>query len=258
MPKKNKILAEYERVETSCRIRATDQFTPYETRLRSLTVDVILAEEDQRRRIAQGLHDQVGHALALAKLKILTLSSSEKSTGKQTAIIEICGYLDEAISATRALTFDLSSPVLHEVGLAAALEALGEQLEGQTDLKFHFRSDSVKERIAKEIEIIVYRTVEELVLNVVKHADARNFYVSMRSMQDTVRVSVGDDGVGLPAQDKESLPEPHGNFGLFSIRARIEQLGGWFDIGARLEGGTRAVFVVPILFNDSGTRLSST
>ena len=254
MLKNNKSSAEYARVESCCSSDKSHKFVgeplhAHDSKLRSLTVDVILAEEAERRRIAQGLHDKVGHALALAKMKALMLKASAQAGEEKQAIVEICDYLDEAISATRALTFDLSSPVLHEVGLVAALQALGEQLDEQTNLKFHFDCELFDESVAAEIGIIIYRSVEELVLNIIKHAGAKRFRICVCPVAEGIQVSVDDDGVGLSGLDAEGLPEPHGKFGLFSIRTRIEQLGGRFAIESLPEGGTRAVIVVPTVMN---------
>jgi len=231
------------------------QLTQYQNRLKSLTIDMVLAEEDERRRIAQGLHDQVGHALALAKMSACTLRTSEHPPAARRSIADICGFLDEAINHTRALTFKLSSPVLYEVGLEAALQALGEQLEEQTNLRIHVDCDPAPGPMPEEVAVIIYRMVEELLFNVFKHAQAHNVMVRTHRIGGGLQISVDDDGVGLAPSEAGELPGSSGRFGLFSIRARIEQLGGRFDIGTSGMGGAHAALIIPVFWKEQPSRL---
>lgn len=235
-----------------------EQLMQYQKKLKSLTVDTVLAEERERRRIASGLHDQVGHTLALTKMKISALRASRHPADTAKTIADICSSLDEAIGVTRTLTFDLSSPVLYEVGLKAALQTLGEQLEEQTKLRFHFECDRTPTSMAEETAIIIYRIVEELLFNVLKHAHAHNVRVGVHRIGDVSQVSVEDDGLGLTPSEIEGLPGANGGFGLFSIRARIEPLGGRFDIGMSDMGGVRTVLSVPTALNETSSRGSPT
>lgn len=223
-----------------------EQLAQYQDKLKSLTIESVLAEERERRRVAQGLHDQVGHALALAKMKASSLAASECLPDAQQMMPDLIGYLNEAISATRTLTFELSSPVLHEVGLEAALQSLGEQLQHETKISFHFESDPPRTPMIQETSVIIYRIVEELLFNVLKHARAHNVHVCVHRAGNSLQVNVEDDGMGLKPSEDGELLKSHGRFGLFSIRARIEQLGGQFHIGPSDMGGVRADLIVPI------------
>lgn len=234
------------------RKRADEQLARYRGKLESLAVTSVLAEERERRRIANGLHDQVGHSLALAKLKTATLHASVKDTQSQKLIDDIDRCLDETINVTRALVFELSSPVLYELGLVAALETLGDRIEEQTELKLVIESDPVTIPVSEETAIMIYRVVEELVFNVLKHASARNLRVSSRLVGNELQVTVEDDGVGLASSKIDEGPSSNGRFGLFSVRTRIEKLGGQFNIGSSGMGGVRAHLIIPIASTEYG------
>lgn len=111
-----------------------------QAQLRRLASEVTLAQEQERRRIALGLHDDIGQVLALAKLKTGELLES-LSAGRNLGLLEnIRDLLDQATQATRSATFELSSPILHELGLESALQRLAEEFEKRHGIRFHFNS----------------------------------------------------------------------------------------------------------------------
>lgn len=223
-----------------------EQPSPYQSKLESLAISNVLAEERERRRIASGLHDQVGQCLALAKMKSNALGASIDSREGKRIIVDILRYLDETIRVTRSLIFDLSSPVLYQFGLEAALESQFDRLEKQTNLEAELDCDPEPVPLPEKTAVIVFRIVKELVFNVVKHADAHRLRVRVHRDGDDLCLSVEDDGVGMPQTDLEELPVSECRFGLFGIRAGITQIGGKFDIGRSELGGVRADLVVPI------------
>ncbi len=212
------------------RKRADKQLAKYQQQLKALSIEMALAEERERHRIANGLHDDVGHRLAIAKLKAAMLRTAPLPREVIETLSDICNHLDDAIEETRALTFELSSPVLYEVGLDAALQSLGELLSEGNDFQFYFDNDRPGKRLAEEKEIVVYRIVQELLVNVVKHAHAQNVSLSIKRVDDHIQLMLEDDGVGFRACEASIAPGPHGGFGLFSIRERLDQIGGYFDI----------------------------
>ncbi len=141
--------------------------------LTTLTAELSLAEERERRRIATELHDQVGQTLILSKIKLASISRSlpSESFGKQ--IGEISKYLDQSIQEIRSLTFQLSPPLLYEVGFEAAVEWLGEEFEEKYGLQVEFKDDGKKKPLAEEASVALYQMVRELLLNVTKHAKAK-------------------------------------------------------------------------------------
>ncbi len=215
-------------------------------RLRALTWRLAVAEERERRRIARGLHDEVGQALALVKLRLGELAAADPPEQGSGRFEEIERLIHDAIESTRSLTFELSSPVLYEVGLDAALRGLGRRLEREARVHFHFASDEQPRSLAVETRVALYRIGRELLCNVAKHARASSVTVSLSNVGEHVELVVEDDGVGFDASEAGRSFGAAGGFGLFSIRQQLEHIGGGLEIDSCPGTGTRVVAVAPL------------
>ena len=220
------------------------QILGYQERLKSLASAVVLAEERERRRIGAGLHDDVGQTLAIVKIKLGELRGSAAESGSAQKLEEIRDLLDQAIRSTRTLTFELSSPVLYELGLAAALQELGERMERRGGIRFHFRADRWRDPGA-ELAIVLYRSVRELLFNVVKHARASHVRMAIDASSDQVRIVIEDDGVGIAAAGQDF--DDSGGFGLFTVREQLSHAGGRMEIDSSPGEGTRVRLFAPSL-----------
>jgi len=224
--------------------RASEQLERYHNSVRSLTAKTVLTEERERRLVAVGLHDRVGHRLAGAKFKAATLMRNEAiSEEVREAIDDICEEIDQAIAATRNLTSDLSSPTLYDLGLGPALQALGEHMAGYGKLEIAVHSKQMPRSMPQDTMVIVHRVARELLFNIVKHAHAQRATLTTEIAGRYLRLRVTDDGVGVPFKQ---LPSPSEGFGLFSIREQIREIGGSFQIAPNPDGGTQAIVAVPI------------
>ncbi len=218
------------------------QILGYQERLKSLASAVVLAEERERRRIGAGLHDDVGQTLAIVKVKLGELRGSAAASESAQKIEEIRSLLDQAIRSTRTLTFELSSPVLYELGLAAALQELGERMERRNGIQFHFRADRWRDP-GSEVAIVLYRSVRELLFNVVKHARASHVRMAIDAPSDQVRIVIEDDGVGIAAAGQ--VFDDSGGFGLFTVREQLIYAGGRMEIDSSPGEGTRVRLFAP-------------
>jgi signal transduction histidine kinase len=219
-----------------------------EEKLRSLSSQLSLAEERERRRLASGLHDQVGQTLALTRFKLDALRSGldEKDTCRQ--LDEIEALVDEAIGQTRALTFELSPPMLYELGLEPALEWLAEQYEARYGISCKLEDDGRPKLVGDELRGVLFSSVRELLMNVVKHAQAQTAGISICRDGDNVSVSVKDDGVGFDTSDWKWNG---GGFGLFNIRERLIAAGGSIEVGSEPGRGTVVTLVVPLVAGEA-------
>ncbi len=224
------------------RKRSEQQILDYQERLKSLAAAMVLAEERERRRIGAGLHDDVGQALAIVKIKLGELCQSAAESESVKKLEEIRGLLDQAIRSTRTLSFELSSPVLYELGLAAALQELGERMERRGAIQFHFHAERWRNPGA-ELAIVLYRSVRELLFNVVKHARASHVRMAIDASGDQVRIAIEDDGVGFAAAAQ--VFDASGGFGLFSVREQLIHVGGRMEIDSSPGGGTRVRLFAP-------------
>jgi PAS domain S-box-containing protein len=233
-----------------------ERILSYQSRLRSLTSELALAEQRERRRIAGEIHDRVGQALAISKIKLGILGQTAAAIPRHPQIAErieeVAGLIDRVIQDTRSLTFELSPPVLYELGFEPAVEWLLERFNGQNGIPARYRDDGREKPIGDDMRIVLFQAVQEILLNIVKHAQAREVEVSVRRADETeaVIVEIHDDGVGF---DPATHSHPHdrpgscpGGFGLFSIRERLGHLGGSVEIDSTPGIGTRIVLRAPL------------
>jgi signal transduction histidine kinase len=227
---------------------AESQVAAYQENLRSLASALSLAEERERRRLSVYLHDQIGHTLALANIKLEELQKSIPGQCPEWPAGELektGSLLEQAIRDTRSLTFKISSPILYELGLEAALEWLTEQVTKDHGLATRFVTDGQPHPLDDDVRVILYQAVGELLVNVVKHARAQHIEVSMRREGGTLKVEVGDDGAGFQVPQTELRRQGCG-FGLFSIRERLRPLGGLLDVQSAPGAGTHVILTVPL------------
>lgn len=226
------------------RRRAVD--ASYRERLRALASEVALAAERERSRIATGLHDELGQLLALAKMKAGAAAATTDAEERDSQLRDLGKVLDEAIRATRSLTFDLGSPMLEEVGLEAALSSLGEEVQAKNGIRVRFESDGASRSLPEEVGLALYQAVRELLFNVVKHAGTRSATVSTSCSSGHLRIAVQDDGVGFDPEGLGRCFDRTGGFGLFSLRERLSYLGGRVVLDSGPGRGTRVVLEMPL------------
>jgi PAS domain S-box-containing protein len=203
----------------------------YQKRLKRLASQLALAEERERRRIAGELHDNVSQSLALAKIKLDALRASITYQPLVEALKETCDSLEKAIQDTRSLTFDLSNPILYELGFEEAVaEWLREQVQEKHDIATEFQDDGQPKPLDDDVRVLLFRNVRELLINCIKHANAGKVRVGIRRTDESIEVTVEDNGVGFDTAEVRSLSGKRAEFGLLSVRESIEELGGSFEI----------------------------
>ncbi len=230
-----------ERKKTEARLRA------YRRRLRELASELVLAEEHLRRRIARDLHDDVGQELLSVKMRLAELRKGGRASAKRSAALEgIIKSVDRTIQNTRSLLFDLSPPVLYELGFEPAVEWLTEKLETDHGLAAVFEDDGQAKPLTDDLRIGLFRAVRELLVNIVKHAQAKNVKVSARRDGPNIRVEVEDDGVGFDVEQTQIPGDLSNGFGLFDIRERLHHFGGTFQLESKPGQGTRVTLLAPL------------
>ncbi len=214
----------------TARKRAEQHLMAYQQRLRSLTSELSLAEERERRRIAAGLHDDACQNLVFSKMKLQELHESH-SPAETDEIAGICDTLDRTIESVRAMIFDLSSPTLYKFGLEAAIEELLEdKVEARHGIQCTFRDDGRDKPLAEDIRVLLYQSVRELLINIIKHAQAEAVTVEIARLDDSVKITVADDGIGFDVADVLTNASHRQGFGLFHIKERLDFIGGRLDI----------------------------
>jgi len=233
--------------------RAQKKLLDYQKRLRDLTSEVSLTEEHHRRRVAVELHDMVTQNLILFKINLGEFLAKKLPLELAEPLNGIYEQLDQIIRNMRSLTFDLGSPTLYELGLEAAIrEYLDEEIQRKHGLKTEFEGDTNPKPLDDDVRAVLYRSVRELLINVIKHAQAKQVKVSIRKDNDNICVNVIDDGVGFKSPAEGFGTGKTAGFGLFSIRERLSYLGGSIDIESKHGEGTGVTLVAPLKCAKSG------
>ncbi len=232
------------------RKKAEEELVENQAKLKAMASERLLTEEHERQRLAVGLHDEVCQKLVLTKLA-LESSLNLVSDSKVLASLRIvCEGIGETIEQADSLTFELSNPVLRQLGFVIALEKyLTEEIRQKHGIEYELQSDKQLSTLPDEIKNGLFRVTRELLTNVVKHAHARKVKVSARESQGQIYVRVQDDGVGFKESQAGSKVSQTARFGLFSIREQLEYLGGHLEIESEPGRGTKATMVVPLTKN---------
>jgi PAS domain S-box-containing protein len=215
----------------------------YQQQLRRLASEISLAEEKERRRIASELHDGAIQNMALAKIKLGEFEKSLEPKRHGSTLDEIRELLELSIHDARSLIFELSPPVLYELGLEAAVEWLGEQFQARYGVSCHVTADEGRAPLDVNMEVILFQVLRELLVNVVKHANSTRVDIALRRLGHGVSLEVCDNGIGFDAAAVVSS-SGSGGFGLFNIRERLRLLGANFEIESGK--GTRITVTAPL------------
>lgn len=226
--------------------KAEGEIQSYQGQLRSLASELSLAEERERRRVATALHDHIGQILAISKIKLGALVESPLTGPYVSNLKEIREHIEQAIQYTRSLTFELSPPILYELGLESALEWLAEQIEEQHGIQCEFEDDNKPKPVSDEVRVFIFTAVRELLVNIAKHAKANKAKVSIRKAGSDMSIHVADNGIGFNASKVKLYLDENKGFGLFSIRERLHHLGGQMEVKSQQGRGTRVFLSAPL------------
>ncbi len=226
---------------------AEQKLREHEEQLKSLASELSLAEERERRRIAAGIHDDISQRLAFTKLELQLMQNTISDSNVILSLKKQCGTIDRLMEDVRSLTFELSNPLLYEIGLEAAIESfLREQIKDKFGIKCKFISQGPQINLEEDIRIVLYQGVRELLTNIVKHAGASRIEVRIVRSNTQISIIVDDDGIGLDLSKLGSPERNKGGFGLFNIKERLEYLGGNLNIQSKPNKGTRVTMSIPL------------
>jgi signal transduction histidine kinase len=208
-------------------------------------------EEEERRRISRELHDETGQALMVLRFH-LEMLAADATPEQSSKVREALDVLDRTIEGLRRIIARLSPRVLEELGLLAAIRRQAEQLAKQAKLKAHLQLPEEIAPLNHDIEVALYRSVQEALSNVARHSHARSFTVRLAAAGEKISLAIEDDGVGLPARDSSD-----DGFGLMGMRERAAALGGTMTIHSRRGRGMQIRIVLPWIAETSSKRNAS-
>jgi len=214
--------------------------------LRRLSGRLVQAQEDERRTIARELHDEIGQALTAVDVDLAIVESRVGSDGRATeAIREARSVAQHALSGVRDLSQLLRPSMLDDFGLPDTLRWYLRKFSDRTGVRTELVDDHLSERLPIDVEVCVYRVVQEALTNVSRHAQASACRVFVQRVASSLIVTVEDDGIGwqIPMSDRKI---PRDGLGLVGIRERVEDLGGRFRIEGKSGKGTRLTIELPL------------
>ncbi len=226
--------------------RSSNILLEKQQRLAELSIELSMAEERERRRIATSLHDIIGQDLALARIKLGLLSKKLHANEDRELLKNAHKLMNRVIKGVRSLTRLIHPPILQSSGLEAALQWLARQMGEEYGLAVEFRDDLRETPISREMQTDLYFAVRELLINVVKHAGTKRASLSLFRENGAYHIVVEDWGKGFNAHNGIDKQTESDGFGLFNIRRRIMHFGGILEIDSSPGSGTRMTIKVPL------------
>ncbi len=220
----------------------------YQNRLRSLSTQLSLVEDRQRKELASAIHDGLAQQLFGIRAKV-TLFKFPQNADKLTEMVsETLGIIDETMGTARSLSFELFPPVLHEVGLEAALYWLGHQFSETSGIACSVSTDGEGPELNEDIRTMAYQSVRELLVNIRKHSGAENCSITVNHVDGYITVLVEDPGKGFSiseSRERSEHSDRSGGFGLFSIRERMRSVHGRMLVDSHPGKGCRVFLTFP-------------
>ena len=213
---------------------------------RSLSGRILTLQDEERRRIARGLHDSLGQYLAALKMNLDRIPTSDGN--KATIASECSEIVAKCLTETRTISHLLHPPLLDESGFASAARWYVEGFAERSGIKVNLDFPVELGRLHKDVEIALFRAVQEALTNVHRHSDGSAVDIILRVNAKKVRLEVKDDGRGIPQEHLKRLTEGAAvaGVGIAGMRERVRELGGSLEIQSKGEG-TKVIITVPLL-----------
>ena len=210
---------------------------------------IILAQEDERKRIAREIHD--GPAQSLANL-VLRAEIAERMLGTKdleairSELNDLKNQVRQGLEELRKIIFNLRPMALDDLGLVPTLRKFVQDFEERTKIRAVFETTGKEQRLPSAMEAAIYRLVQEAFNNALKHAEPTYIMMELVFLQNKIQLTITDNGKGFNVEQAESRAKIHSQFGLIGMRERVQLLQGEMDIRSNPGQGTKIQITVPI------------
>jgi PAS domain S-box-containing protein len=225
---------------------AKQEIHEYQTSLRRLTTEITLIEEKQKKEIASNIHDHLSQSLVISKMRINELKKKPqlKMIGEDLKFIE--AHISEALENSRKITYELSPPVLYQLGIIDALNWLLEDVEATHKIECRLNSNIAHVKLSDGKAILLYRSIQEVITNAIKYANASLITLDFDKNKLGIVILITDNGVGFDTSVLDNHHSPSGSgFGLFTVKERVQNIQGEFTIASEINRGTTIKIVIP-------------
>lgn len=216
--------------------------------LSRLSKELIRVQEDERKRISRDLHDVIGQRLTAVSLNLEAVKSglfTEKELSKK--IEDSSNLVQNTIKDMQEFSFSLRPMILDDLGLIPAMQIYAKNYSTRTGIKVDIKGEKFLEAINSDIKIVLYRVFQEGLTNVVKHAKAKNVYISFTTESNGIKMFIIDDGIGMKKSRKRKGKKD--GLGLLSMEERLNIIGGSIDINSDYKKGTKLIITTPYELN---------
>lgn len=208
-----------------------------------LLESLVTAQEDERSHLARELHDQAGQGLTSLLIRLKAIENRCDDRDLKEKLVGLQGMVSDTIDEIRDLSYSLRPPALDEFGLSAAIQALADEVSSQAGVRVKFKN-RVQMKLPQNLEMVLYRIVQEGVTNVVRHANAEQVIIELEPQENLIFLQIADDGIGFdPAEITPAAGKRH--LGLISMHERAELIGGKLEVYSELGVGTTIEVRVP-------------
>jgi PAS domain S-box-containing protein len=227
------------------RKRSEDALRESEKNLRYLSSQLLTSQETERKRIAVELHDGLGQALMVAKMRLRVIDRGMPAGESKKECADLLAYLDEVIENVRRLSHDLMPSVLEDLGLQTALRHLLDDFASYTGVQLSVDLDDIQALFSQEKQLIIYRIFQESLNNITKHAHATLVAVAMKREPGGVSFRLEDNGEGFDVQKVLASDSSKRGLGLTALEERVRMMGGSLEMWSQIGIGTRISFLIP-------------
>ena len=215
-------------------------------RLRALSRRLFEVQEEERKRLARDLHDDVGQALTALKIQLESIARPGGELAPRSRIDEIVDTVQHTLERVRHLSISLRPPQLDDLGLAAALRSHLDRQARVAGLHAHFEAEDAPQELAPDAETACFRVAQEAINNVLRHARARNLWVRLFTAGGRLAISVRDDGRGFDLDAARARTATGASLGLVGMEERMALAGGSFELRSSPGQGTVLLATFPL------------
>jgi two-component system, NarL family, sensor histidine kinase UhpB len=229
------------------RAHAEKALRDYGRLIREMAAHLVEMDEAGRQKLSQELHDRIGQILTALSINLNIIRgqlSGDLHEKIAPRIDDSLSLVEEAVSRIRDVIADLRPPVLDDYGLVVTLRWYGKQFAYRTGIAVKIRGKEISPRTDPNVEAVLFRIAQEAFTNISKHANATKVVVIVTSDENSLCLSINDDGIGFHPSEGIGSGKQRG-WGLITMSERAESLGGSFRIGSRSKHGTKVVVKVP-------------
>jgi PAS domain S-box-containing protein len=228
-------------------VLAKQEIQEYQTSLQKMTVEITLIEEEQKKEIASNIHDHLSQSLVISKMRINELKKNPALKMIEEDLKFIESHISEALDNSRKITYELSPPVLYQLGIIDALDWLLEKVEQNHKIRCRINSNISSLKLDDAKSILLYRSIQEVINNTIKYANATLLTLDLNKNNLGLDILITDNGVGFDTTVLNNHRNHTGSgFGLFTVQERIRNIQGKFTIVSKINLGTTVKFFIPL------------